>query len=1627
MTPERYKEVGQLYHAALEVELERRAAFLAGACGDDEVLRQEVESLLSYATRSGGLMDQPALAVAAQAMVEEQTWNPVGQRLGHYRILSLLGKGGMGEVYLAEDHRLERQVALKVLPAAFTQNPERVRRFEREAKAASALNHPNILTIHEIGAAATAGGGVHYIISEFVEGQTLRALIADNRLSVRKATAIAEQIADALGVAHGAGIIHRDIKPENVMVRPDGLVKVLDFGLAKLTETRNAERGTRPEKAETLLQDAPHLPRSAFRDPTSTTPGAVIGTVSYMSPEQARGLGVDARSDIFSLGIVLYEMIAGRAPFAGATPTDVIISIVQQEPEPIARYAPTTPPELGQMIAKALCKDLQARYQAVQDLSFDLKRLQRQLESGADQLRLPCPSCRHENPVGFAFCGQCGHTLAVPETQLLPDTLALPERAPHPTRVSAAPPEGERRQATVLSARLSGYAAMVEQLSPAEVEEILGRIEAAAAEIIESQDGVLERVADEEMIALFGLPSAHEDDYLRAVRAGLAIHARVRELCAEVEARVGEPVRMATGISTGALVTQAQSGNSGSGGRKVIGEALETAERLVAFAEADELLISQETQRLVASFFEAEASGPFPIKPKTKPVTVYRVLKESGVHTRLEAAEQTGLTRYTGRDNELGALNRALAMAISGEGQFVTVVGDAGVGKSRLLLEFQRGLAGHPVTVLQGRCQAWQSNIPYLPFIDLLRDTLHLREGDAPAERLANAVAGIRALDANLESYIPVYLSLLSLQSEQHPLADHLRGEELRVAIREAIAALCTLKARDNPAVIFLEDWHWADDASEETLKRLAGMLSAYPLLVVVTCRPERAFDWLYAVPHARINLAPLDVAHSTSIIQFALKAEDLPEGLSELLYQRTGGNPFFIEEVCRSLVEHGRLQVAEGRATLQGTLAKLDLPDTVQSVIRTRLDRLDNEARQVIRHASVIGREFNRSILARVLGDATDLSPRLEKLQMLGLIQQTQVLPEPAYRFKHILTQEVAYDSILLHQRRSLHEAVGQAMEAAYRDRLEEHLEVLAQHFSRAENWAKAAQFGREAAEKASRLSRFAEALQLFEQAEGWLAKLPESVEKKASLANLLLQQERQCKKLELRERQQVLIERLLSLLDTANDQALLSEVYLRQGELLTLLDRYEEAKESLQKSLTMCRVLADLRGEGAALRGLGFLYWYQGHYEDAIQLNELALKLYRMLNDPNESIAVLLNLVGIVRSRGETERAFEYLQEADELNKELGNPNHQAAILYFFSNVYRDRGDIETALRYYQQSYEIDLQHRLFFMQTFVLKGMANLCWELGKIEECLRHCDNLVMLTRSLHLKNELAPALSAHGLYLLALNRFDAALPRLREAAELFAELGDNENEIVALTGLARSYEQSGAGIETCLSVWEKIKTRRQQQQHTVGEIGALKEMARLNRQQPSGRDAALGHLQEAVALAATSEDAAAQGDLLNTMGIIEWERGNYDGALRHYEQALQVFQRLADRKHAGLLLNSIGVTLKQLGRTDEALSRLEEAVQLHRASGQRLLEGHALAIIGDLFNETGLLDKAAEHYRASLTIRREIGDRKGEGWMLARLAAVTVAPNEARDLLNQALVIAEEIGDEQLKATCARLC
>jgi eukaryotic-like serine/threonine-protein kinase len=380
MTPARWQQVKVIFQSALEREPQERALFLAQACVGDPQLKSEVEALISSHEKAGsgqpgGSPRTVVMEVAEQMLAGQGAAYAVGQKVGHYELVKQIGAGGMGEVYLAQDSRLARKVALKLLPAHVGLDRQRLERFKQEARAASALNHPNILTIYEIGEEA----GRPFIATEFIEGETLRDRLAQARLSINEALDIVVQVATGLNAAHEAGIVHRDIKPENIMLRRDGYAKILDFGLAKLIKPHT-------DGAESSIQ-------------VKTDEGVVMGTPRYMSPEQARGLKVDIRTDIFSLGAVLYEMLTGRTAFEGATPGDVIVSILDREPAPVARYVADIPAELDEAVRKALRKEREERYQTAKDLLTDLKAIKHRLEFEAELERSAQPRKESRSPV----------------------------------------------------------------------------------------------------------------------------------------------------------------------------------------------------------------------------------------------------------------------------------------------------------------------------------------------------------------------------------------------------------------------------------------------------------------------------------------------------------------------------------------------------------------------------------------------------------------------------------------------------------------------------------------------------------------------------------------------------------------------------------------------------------------------------------------------------------------------------------------------------------------------------------------------------------------------------------------------------------------------------------------------------------------------------------------------------------------------------------------------------------------------------------------------------------------------------------------------------------------------------
>ena len=666
---------------------------------------------------------------------------------------------------------------------------------------------------------------------------------------------------------------------------------------------------------------------------------------------------------------------------------------------------------------------------------------------------------------------------------------------PPPPRGSGGVPlsEGERRHATVVLADLCGYTAMTEVLDPEEVARLLNRILEAAGNVIEAHGGMVNQFVGDRITALFGIPWSHDDDPRRAVAATLEMHRLVRVLNAEIGGMLPEPLVFHSGINTGLLVTQRRDGREGTFG--VTGDVVNTASRLQSSAAPDEILIGAETHRAIEALFVTEALGPHAFKGKSQPVDVYRVVGLAA-RTRFEAARRRGLSRYTGREREHERLDQWLAELGDGRGRFVTVVGDPGLGKSRLVFELRRA-AEHDATVLEGHCESYGTVTPYHAFLDVIRQAFGVRSDDAPEAAVPKVAAAATAFGTDVEARVPVYLYLLSVRSAAHALPPNVTQDQLRVAILDGMQSLVAAVTRRRPVVLLLEDWHWADEGSDLALQSIARLTTERPLLVMVTRRPDSEPGWS-DVRTSTLRLRPLVRAETAVIVGSRFGGGALPDGLVALIHERTGGNPFFIEEVCRSLAESSVRVGADGTVELLRPLAELAMPEAVHAVVRARIDRLDPRAREILRIAAVLGRTFSLRLLRAMVDDAGSLLPALHRLEDAELIAQLpDVGDEQYFGFTHAITQDVAYDLFLLQRRSELHARAGAAIEALYGASLRPHYEMLAEHYARSDDVQKAIHYGERAARKAARTFALEQAQRQYDRVLKLLDTLPETPER--------------------------------------------------------------------------------------------------------------------------------------------------------------------------------------------------------------------------------------------------------------------------------------------------------------------------------------------------------------------------------------------------------------------------------------------------------------------------------------------------------------------------------------------------
>jgi DNA-binding SARP family transcriptional activator/class 3 adenylate cyclase len=674
------------------------------------------------------------------------------------------------------------------------------------------------------------------------------------------------------------------------------------------------------------------------------------------------------------------------------------------------------------------------------------------------------------------------------------DDLELPPSAPRtaaagpPDVVVAEPPspvaamsagggserrEPQRRRLTVLSCDLAAAEQLAGELDAEDFRDVVSAHCERCASAIARFDGTVARIQGSRVLAVFGYPRAHEDDARRAVAAGASIARGDPQ---------APPVRVA--VDTGVVVVE-----EGEQGLQAIGEAAVAAERLERLAAPGEVLVGATARSQAAPYFDM---GPRSFD-ENGAVDAYVVIGQSDVASRFEVAASRGFTRFTGRAAEVGVLEAALEKTMAGHGQVVTVVGQAGMGKSRLVREFLMRPAAEPAAVLEARCPSVGGAEPgasYLPFVELLSRVFELARVEGIEELERTVVTKAVDLDRTLERYLPYYLQLLSISSERYRTPPRFMGEEKRRAFEEALGALLTVLSRQAPLVVLLEDWHWSDEASDSALRYLAGAIATFPILLVVTRRPGHEPDPLAALGHhTSVVVRALDRAETELLGRFRLGVESLPEGLGSLLYTTTDGNPLFVEELCSALIDDGTVEVANGSATLTRPPEGIALPDTVEAVIRSRLDALGPEEQDVLRLASVVGRQFGRDILERLAHDTTAPAAALSRLVAYDLIQQVSVVPDVEYAFKHVLVQVVVYESLLRQRRRELHAAAGEAIEEAFPDRHFQLADSLAHHYELGEVWDKAVIHRVHAGVRAFEHHAVGSALRHFARAEALLA----------------------------------------------------------------------------------------------------------------------------------------------------------------------------------------------------------------------------------------------------------------------------------------------------------------------------------------------------------------------------------------------------------------------------------------------------------------------------------------------------------------------------------------------------------
>ena len=850
-------------------------------------------------------------------------------------------------------------------------------------------------------------------------------------------------------------------------------------------------------------------------------------------------------------------------------------------------------------------------------------------ECGA-KLDLTCPQCGNVLPPDSRFCDECGSQL-IPSSKLAPKELSFDEKL---TKIQKYLPkgltekilsqrdriEGERKPVTVMFCDMEGFTPLSEKLGPEEAYSIMDKVYEILIHKVHDYEGTVNEMTGDGIMALFGAPIALEDAPQRAIRSSLAIHKEMVKFSNKLsQARKDiQSLKMRIGLHTGPVVV----GTLGNDLRvefKAVGDTVNLASRIEGLAKAGTTWVSEETFKLTEGFFGFEALGKRKIKGKQESVNVYQIIAPSTRRTRFDVSTAMGLTPFAGRERVLEILIDSFARVKTGRGQAVSIVADAGVGKSRLLYEFRKVVSSEDATFLEGRCLSYSKGVAYHLHADILKANFDIRESDRDLEIRQKVQSGLKILGLDESSNLPYLLELLGVREsgiDNIPMSLESRKDR----IIETLKRIALKTSESRPLILAYEDLHWMDKNSEDVLKSVLESIPGAQVLLIFTYRPEFVHTWGGKSFHSQITLNRLSNRESLIMISHLLGTEDIDRELEELVLEKTEGVPLFIEEFIKSLKDLKVIQRKDNKYGLAQAIKEVTIPSTIQDVIMARVDSLPEGAKEVLQDGSLIEREFGYELIKQVTGlPEQELLTHLSVLKDAELLYERGIYPQSTYIFKHALTQEVVHDSILTKRKKKLHEVIGNAIEQLYKENIGEYYEVLAEHFIESENFKKAAEHSKLAGKKAQKAASFKDAIEYARKAIYCLERLPET--------------------------------------DTIQKKII--DARTRLAGYYLSLDHYVDAKEAVAP-------IADLALELNYQKRLPIIYtvmgtfsqWVEEDYSQAFRYLDQAFKISEKVND-DTSLWFASFFLGIARSMNcEFEKGLEYFRKSLDLGLDANNP---------------------------------------------------------------------------------------------------------------------------------------------------------------------------------------------------------------------------------------------------------------------------------------------------------------------------------------------------------------------------------